>query len=66
MQRSTSWIWKEEIQNITEIWLKTDLYVRYRMEDMITPHHWSCLSELCMNFVVCILRHDFDHHIAIF
>ena len=23
-------------------------------------HYWSCSSELCMNFVVCILRHDFD------
>ena len=33
------------------IWLKSDLYLRYRIEDLITPKYWSCSSELCMNFV---------------
>ena len=30
------------------------------IEVMITPHYWSCSSELCMNFVICILRHYFN------
>ena len=29
------------------IWLKPDLYLLYRIEDLITPHYWSCSSELC-------------------
>ena len=33
------------------IWLKSDLYLRYLIEDLITPYYWSCSSELCMNFV---------------
>ena len=24
------------------IWLKSDLYLRYRIEDLITPDYWSC------------------------
>ena len=24
------------------IWLKSDLYLRYRIEDLINPHYWSC------------------------
>ena len=24
------------------IWLNSDLYVRYRLEDLILPHYWSC------------------------
>ena len=27
------------------------LYLRFRIEELITPHKWSCPSELCMNFV---------------
>ena len=46
--------------NTTSIWRKSDLYLRYRIEDLITPHYWSCSCELCMNFVVCILRLYFD------
>ena len=42
------------------ILINSDLFLLYRIEDLITPHYWSCSSELCMNFVVCILRHDFD------
>ena len=42
------------------IWRKSDLYLRYHIEDLITPHYWSCSSELCINFVVWILLHDFD------
>ena len=35
------------------IWLKSDLYLRYWMEDLISPppHYWSYSSELCVNFV---------------
>ena len=29
--------------NCVPIWLKSDLYLRYRIEDLITPHYWSCL-----------------------
>ena len=34
-----------------------DLYSHYRIEDLITLHYWSCLSELCMTFVFadCIM-----------
>ena len=28
------------------IWLKSDLYLRYRIEDLITPHYWSCWALL--------------------
>ena len=33
------------------IWLKSDLYFRLHIEDLIASHYWSCSSELCMNFV---------------
>ena len=35
----------------SRIWLKSDLYLHYRKEDLITLHYWSCSSELCINFV---------------
>ena len=38
------------------IWLKSDLYFRYRIEDLITPNYWSCSVELC----ICILHDEFD------
>ena len=31
--------------------LKSDLFLRYRIEDLVTYHYGSCLSELCINFV---------------
>ena len=51
--------WKKVVWNKHQS-LKSDLYLRYLIEDLITPHYWSCSSELCINFVVWILRHDFD------
>ena len=36
---------------VESIWLKSDLYLRYGIDDLITLHYWSCSSELCMNFV---------------
>ena len=27
---------------LVSIWLKSDIYLRYRIEDLITPHYWSC------------------------
>ena len=27
---------------LAPIWLKSDLYLRYRIESLITPHCWSC------------------------
>ena len=43
--------------HISAIWLKSNLYLRYCIEDLITTHHWSGLTELCMNFVVayCVM-----------
>ena len=35
--------------NVTKV--SSDLYLCYRIEDLITPHYWPCSSELCMNFV---------------
>ena len=32
-------------------WLKSDLYLRYRIKDRITLYYWSCSRKLCMNFV---------------
>ena len=45
---------------IVSIWLKSDLYLRYHIEDLITLHYWSCstLYELCL--CIYILRHDFN------
>ena len=42
--------------NQTPIWLKSDLYLRYRIEDLITPHYWSCslLVILTNHTVTCI------------
>ena len=37
--------------SVTAICLKSDLYLRYRVDDLLTPYQWSCLDELCMNFV---------------
>ena len=37
------------------IWLKSDLYLRHKLEDMITLHYWSSSSEHC----ICLLHHDF-------
>ena len=51
---------------LTSIWLKSDLYLRYRIEDLITSNYWSCSTELCMNFEVCILCHDFDQYGSLF
>ena len=28
--------------NSISIWLKPDLYLRYRIEDLTTPHYWLC------------------------
>ena len=38
------------------IWLKSDLYVRYRREDLITPHYWSCSVIIILtnqSFLLC-------------
>ena len=62
------------------IWLNSDLYLCYRIEDLITPHYWSCSSELYMNFVFAscfltnqiaylwtlYLHHDFDQSDSVF
>ena len=39
--------------------LKSDLYIRYCIVDLITPHYWLCSCELC----ICILRHDFNQSV---
>ena len=41
----------EFTKGIFSIWLKSDLFLLYRIEDLITLHFWSYSSELCMNFV---------------
>ena len=37
------------------IWLKSDLYLLYGIDNLITPHYWLSSSELC----ICLLHHDF-------
>ena len=37
-------------------------YLSYRIENLITPHYWSCSSELC----IWILLHDFDQSDSVF
>ena len=46
-----------------KIWLKSNLY---RIEDLITPHYWSCSSELRMNFVLACCVMILTNQIAYF
>ena len=48
------------------IWLKSNLCLRNRIEDLITAHYWSCSSELCMNFIVCLLCKFFTNAVQYF
>ena len=45
---------------------KSDLYLRYRIEDMITPPYRSCSSKLCLNFVFAYCVMIWNHQIAYF
>ena len=43
--------------NSVSIWLKSDLYLRYRIEVLITPHYWSCSVLIILtNKIVNIMR----------
>ena len=52
-------IWKNEVVALS-IWLKSDLYLRYHIEDLITLHYWSCSCELCINFVFAYITSWFQ------
>ena len=49
------------------IWLKSDLYFRFCIEDLITPHHWSCSRYLTLyDLCICISHHDFYQSESVF
>ena len=48
------------------IWLNSDLYLHYHIEDLITPHYWSCsvliiLTNQLLLFCDCKLAKRFCH-----
>ena len=39
------------------VWLKSNVYFRYRIEDLITPHYWSCSALIILaNQIVTFMR----------
>ena len=43
--------------NDESIWLKSDLYLRYHIEDLITPDYWSCsVLKILTNQWVTLMR----------
>ena len=41
-----------------QIWLKSDLYLRYRIEDLITPDYWSC------SVLIILTNHSVTHNVT--
>ena len=57
IQGQVGWLFQYFKFGFLSIWLKSDLHLRYRIVDLITPHYWSCSVLITLtNQIVTLMR----------